>query len=479
MVLFFAILCDKNAMCGVGVMEEVWKAMPRQALALSCPSYEIFFGGAKGGGKTDWLLADYLSQLEMAKSGGLSSRGILFRRSFKELEEVVARSQEIYSKLGGEFSRSRTTWTFGGIGTLRMRFCDNDNDSMKYQGHSYDWIGFDELGNYPTPYLFSQLQSCNRHAGGLRTRMCATGNPGGPGQAWLKRRYISGKKPDTIYKYTREYHHHGKTLIDELTRCFIPSKVTDNEYILKNDPGYILRLSGLPKHLRDAYLNGDWNVSIGQAFSDITEIHKCEPFTIPYDWPKFSTMDWGYQKPYSLGLWAVDPGIGRLYRVGELYGCVNEDEGVLEDAKTAGKKFLAITNAMGISRNYVDPACWARQGHGNTIAEILKNVGFAVIPADRDRVASKSTFHTLLQERKEDGLPGVMVFSTCEHWWRTVPNLVSDKRNIEDVDTRGEDHAYDDTRFAVMAPEVTQGVVMKNKVDYSGFNYIQDRDYAR
>lgn len=458
-----------------------WQPLPRQSTFLSCPADERMFGGAKGGGKTDAILGDFLRQLVEAQTRGVEASGIIFRRSYKELEEVIKRSHQIYPKLGGEFGIAKGQWTFPGYGALLMRFVDKDLDASKYQGHSYDWIGFDEIGNYGTPYVWNELSSCNRSAVGIPTKMVATGNPGGPGQGWVKRRWISGKKPDYIYAYTQKYVIDDKPLERRTTRCFIPSKVSDNTYWAENDPGYIAKLAALPEHKRRAYLDGDWTVSIGQAFGDITDRHKCAPFMIPMGWARFATLDWGRSKPYSLGLWAVAP-IGRLYRIGELYGCIEgmEDEGVREDATTAGRKFLAITNAMGIAHVYADPACWQRHGHGRTIAELIQDSGIKLLPADRDRMAAKNTFHTMLAAELDDGYPAFIAFDTCEAWWRTVPNLTSDRLNIEDVDTTGEDHPYDDTRFAIMTPEATTGVVRAGLEVYRKRSYAsEDRDYAR
>jgi hypothetical protein len=468
-------------MANLPTEEIAWAPQPRQEIFLRCPADERFFGGAKGGGKTDAMLGDYLRQLKFAEELGVESDGVVFRRSYKELEEVIKRSHQIYPKLGGEFGIAKGTWKFPGYGNLKMRFVERDTDASKYQGHAYDWIAFDELGNYGTPFVWNQLSSCNRSAPGILSRMVATGNPGGPGQGWIKRRWISGKKVDYIYGFEQAFVLEGEAVTHRVTRCFIPSKVTDNKYWVENDPGYIAKLAALPEHQRRAYLEGDWDVSIGQAFGDLTSLHRCTPFSIPRDWKRFATLDWGFVKPYSLGLWAVAP-IGRMYRIGEVYGCIPgmEDEGVQKDATTSGKKFLSVTNALGIDHVYADPACWQRHGHGRTIAQLLEDTGLNLLPADRDRMAAKTTFHALLSSTLDDGLPAFMVFDTCEDWWRTVPNLTSDRNNIEDVDTTGEDHAYDDTRFALMTPESTFGVVRANLGDYRKRSYLkEERDYAR
>ena len=462
-------------------MGYIWVPQPRQKVLLRCPADERFFGGAKGGGKTDGGLGDWFKQMKLARRIGALAKGIFFRRSYNELDEVIDRTHQLFPKMGAIYKTVKRTWIFPGWGSLKMRFIEKDADAMRYQGHSYDWCNFDELGNYPTPFAYNQMISCLRSPAGVPVRMMATGNPGGPGQAWIKRRWISGKKPDWIYPYYQKIKIKGEWREVRTTRCFIPSFVSDNKYWEEKDPGYYARLSILPEHIRRAYLDGDWDVSVGQAFPDITDDHKVEPFSVPYDWKRFATCDWGFTKPFSLGLWAVAP-FGRLYRIAEYYGCIDgmENEGLKMDARTAAKKFLSLTNALAIDHTYADPACWARHGHGSTIAELMDAVGLHVLPADRDRMTAKQVFHSMLQTKLDDDMPAFQVFSTCSEWWRTVPNLVSDKNNVEDVDTRGEDHIYDDTRFAIMSPEVVRGMTGADPSLYKKRNYVRrDVDYAR
>lgn len=47
-------------------------------------------------------------------------------------------------------------------------------------------------------------------------------------------------------------------------------------------------------------------------------------------------------------------------------------------------------------------------------------------------------------------LPGLYVFETCRQFIRTVPVLPRDVKNPDDVDTRAEDHCYDETRYRIL-----------------------------
>jgi len=43
------------------------------------------------------------------------------------------------------------------------------------------------------------------------------------------------------------------------------------------------------------------------------------------------------------------------------------------------------------------------------------------------------------------------VFENCRDFIRTIPSLVYDGKKPEDIDTAGEDHIYDETRYFLMS----------------------------
>ena len=119
---------------------------------------------------------------------------------------------------------------------------------------------------------------------------------------------------------------------------FIPAKVTDNRALLRAQPDYLRQLQALPRRLRDAWLDGKWDVFQGQVFQEFTNdpahyqdrrfTHVIAPFDIPQEWRVYRSYDFGYAKPFSCGWWAVDHD-GVIYRILELYGCTGEaDVGV-------------------------------------------------------------------------------------------------------------------------------------------------------
>lgn len=74
-----------------------WEPQPGpQASAITAAFIdELFFGGARGGGKSDYLLGDYLQDVSL----GRVWRGIIFRKTYNELEELQIRARELYLRM--------------------------------------------------------------------------------------------------------------------------------------------------------------------------------------------------------------------------------------------------------------------------------------------------------------------------------------------------------------------------------------------
>lgn len=425
-------------------METVaWKPQPRQYAALLCPAEELLFGGAAGGGKSDFLLGDALARQDVY---GEHFRGVLFRRSFPELEEIISRSQEMYAGLG-EYNVGSKTWRFNKGGRLKMRHIESDQDVTKYQGHQYTWIAFDELGLYPTSFAWDYLSSRLRSPHGVPCVMRATANPGGPGHAWIKARWIEGHQPDTVWTWQDE-----KTGIVK-SRAFLPSKLEDNQILMQNDPAYAARLEALPEHLRRALRYGDWDVFAGQIFSEYrTELHVIKTVPLGAGWYKFAAMDWGYAKPFSIGWWAVNRD-GRMIRYREWYGCKpgEPNVGLGIGATEVARRAWEISSGEGVDQMVADPAIWGKVDDSPSIADKFKEVGWRMERADNDRLNGLVRLHDLMQQRGEDGRPMLLVFEGCYEFRRTIPLLVASQTRPEDIDTDGEDHIYDESRYAAMS----------------------------
>lgn len=276
---------------------------PQEAL-ITCPIEDVFYGGARGGGKTDALLGDFAAH---AGEHGLHAHGILFRRTYPELEEVEKRSREIYTQLGWSYNETKKTWTATNGATLKLRYLLRDKDAGNYQGHSYTWQGWDELTNWSSSTALDKLWATLRSAHGVTCYRRSTGNPGGVGHGWVKRRYIDPcPQGYTVFEYQP-----NPTLPDlRIQTVFIPSTLDDNPTIAAT--GYEARIAaatGDNQALWEAWRHGRWDVFVGQQYAEFRREYHVIRNKGPKDfgpWTQwFATLDWGYNRG-TYGLHAVD-----------------------------------------------------------------------------------------------------------------------------------------------------------------------------
>ena len=86
----------------------LWSPQPGpQTALLECPIFEVFYGGARGGGKTESSIGDWLQH---SSEYGEAAIGIFVRRKFKQLAEVIARTKQLFPKLGGRYNEQKAEW---------------------------------------------------------------------------------------------------------------------------------------------------------------------------------------------------------------------------------------------------------------------------------------------------------------------------------------------------------------------------------
>ena len=439
----------------------VWMPQEKQYLAMTRTEYELFYGGAAGGGKSDYLLCEALRQVHLP-----NYNAIIFRKTFPQLTEIVDRSLFLYKKAfpKARYNASMHVWVFPSGAKIYFGNMQHSSDKINYQGKRYDFIGFDELTQF-TWEEYSYLYSRNRPSGpGTRVYRRSTGNPGGIGHGWVKAYFVKAAPPMTPVKQVITVPNpEGKIMTFERKKIFIPSKVWDNQKLLDADPNYVANLSLMDESDQRALLEGDWDTFEGQVFMEWRDdpagyqtrrwTHVINDFLVDDSWDIYRSFDFGYAKPFSVGWTAVDH-VGRMYRIKEYYGCTRQPntgikitpqeiaKGIKEieasDPNLIGKKIYGIA----------DPAIWDKS-HGESIAEMMEQEGVYFNKGDHKRLPGKMQFHYRLAFDK-DGLPMFYVFKSCKDFIRTIPNLVYDDKKVEDIDTEGEDHCYDEQRYLFM-----------------------------
>jgi hypothetical protein len=433
---------------------------------IESPAKETLFGGSRGGGKTFAIFIDWLTHSNIYAR---DARGIVFRRTLIELDDFIESAKDIFGAAGHEWKESKKSFIAPNGAVFRCRYLENDNEASLYQGHQYTRVYVEEIGNFPNEAPIKKILACLRSAKGVPCQFKATANPGGAGHTWVKARYIDPAPPMTPFSDDG-----GKTY-----RLYIPAKLTDNPHLMENDPGYIdmIKQAGDAELVR-AWLDGDWDVVVGQYFKEWSRArHVIPTVALPSTWTvRYRAMDWGSARPFAVYWFAVAdgsalPGIKRtiprgalvVYR--ELYGWNGTPNvGCRETAGQVGRR-IAIAEAedSDIIRdngglNKIDPSTFATNG-GPSIAETMaREAGIWWTRADNRRVAQIGALggwdqvRARLRGEEEDGsVPMIYFMDCCIHAIRTIPTLPRDSNKLDDIDTDTEDHAADAIRYGCMA----------------------------
>lgn len=281
------------------VRDRSWSPQPGpQDDLCCCPFPEVFFGGARGGGKTDGVLGKWALK---ERRYGKHFNAIMFRRTSVSAEDAIERSKEIYTPLGGRYIENKG-WRMPNGGRVTFKYLEKPEDAKEYQGRNVTDAWVEEAGQYASSAAIDLLFGVLRSAHGVPVQLILTANPGGAGQHWIRDRY-------QLHPFPRQPKVLRRKLPDgsEHRVAVIPSRITDNRILLNSDPGYVSRLYLVGSaQLVKAWLEGDWTAIEGAFFAEWSEKqHVVAPFAIPSHWLRFRSGDWGSYSPFSIGWWAV------------------------------------------------------------------------------------------------------------------------------------------------------------------------------
>lgn len=438
----------------------------KQKLFLQATQRYIGFGGARGGGKS-WAIRTKAILLAYRYPG---IKIMIIRKTYPELRanhirplcEILHVNDPNPKKRLAKYNDSKKELLFPNGSLILFQYIFNDNDTERMQGTEVDTVFLDEA-TMQTEERFKKIAACIRGVNDFPKRLYATFNPGSVGHAfvkrlWIDRNYNDSENPDDY--------------------VFIQSLVTDNKILMETNPDYIKQLEALPPKLREAWLNGRWDIFEGQVFEEWKDdpehyidrrwTHVIQPFEIPETWRIYRGFDWGYSKPFSVGYYAVDH-TGIIYRIAEFYGCTGTpNEGVKYEPAALAKAIKEIEETEPNLRGrritgIADPAIFSEE-KGESIAQTMERVGVYFEPADHQRLAGLMQCHFRLSFN-EHGIPRFYVFNNCKHFIRTIPLLIYDEKKVEDVDTSLEDHIYDEWRYVMMENPISPQIITKTVVD--------------
>ena len=483
-----------------GGTRRTWRPFPRQEKFLSLPAevFEAFYGGSVGGGKSELLVLIPILKGWYKKS---NFRGIIFRRTMPELKEsLIPRSEEIYKALGGIYNATDHIWKFPSGAAVKFSYLESMADARSHDTSEFHYAAFDELTHFEegeyTYIASSRVRSTDPQ---LPATVRAASNPGNIGHGWVRSLFVEPDREGL-----------GDTVIfdenSQTYRAFVRARLTDNPYLMKNDPNYINRLRRLPAAEYKAKVEGDWWVFAGQVFDEWREfpiigepshaVHVVDAFLIPSYWPRVISIDWGGTNPdlkakTIAGWYAISPG-RRVFKYREYAS--------KEKIAVWASDIARLSSGEPIKRVVLDPSAWASRGERHTIQQQFVNASKFLITekANNDRIGGKQLLHEYLRwtakparyippegyseelaqrifrihgskglreykemfapEKPEGNLPKLLVFRHCQETKEVIPKCVYNDpskigKNPEDVREFDGDDAYDETRYGVNACE--------------------------
>ena len=462
-----------------------------QRLFLSCPTKEVLLEGNRGGGKTTALLMDFAQHVGKKQSAchaagfGAAWRGIVFRRRYDELQDVIAKSMSLFRFWpGARFIGSpNPRWIFADGETLFFRRIDKADDYWHFHGWEIPWLGWEELTSWPSADVYGRMFSVLRSSSpGIPLKVRATANPYGVGHNWVKFRFGLPLPPGVV--------------VGALSapgggsdRRAIHSDFSENVALRTAQPDYQSQLvTGTESDAQiRAWTRGDWNIVSGGMFDDVWDprVHVMPSFDVPKSWKVDRSYDHGSSAPFSVGWWAESDGSdvrfrsgswrstvrGDLFRLGEWYGW--------NGRPNRGLSLLPSEIAVGIVERELSMGLWGRvvpgpadtglwtTESGRSPADQMSSpvrIGSRVYPGVRwtkadKRAGSRVAGWTEIRERMKASVPllnatrekpGLFVFDCCDQFVRTVPVLPRDESgNADDVDSDAEDHIADEVRYRI------------------------------
>jgi hypothetical protein len=476
----------------------VWEPLPgSQALAVACPCNHILYEGTRGPGKTDGQLMFFRRHVGIGY--GAFWRGVIFDREYKNLDDLVAKSQRWFPKFddGAKFHASKADyrWSWPTGEQLLFRQVKRASDYYAYHGQEFPFIGWNELTKHPTSELYDAMMSCNRTSylpqenklpdgtvlPEIPLVVFSTTNPYGPGHNWVKHKFVDPAPPGQVVRKTIEVFNPRTQLKEFLTRTQVRifGSYKENRFL---SPEYVAELESIKdKNRRKAWLWGDWDVVAGGAFDDLwdSDIIVIPRFKVPAGWRINRSFDWGSSHPFSVGWWAEAngeevklpdfsnwaPPKGTLIRIDEWYGAeeigtnvglklsaTDIARGIKEREKfLLNSKWISRTPEPGPADNQIFEV---RERDSDSIAKKMADEGIQWEHSDK-APGSRHNGLQLIRDRLEASIrkegPGLYIMDNCRATISTVPILPRDEDDPDDVDTTAEDHAYDDIRYRVLA----------------------------
>ena len=429
----------------------------KQFLFMNLETRHAAYGGARGGGKS-WVVREIAVRYALTYGRpDPFSQGIricIIRKTLVDLKKNHLATLKLITKGVATWNNNDLCFYFNNGSIIQFAYCMNDGDAEHFQGVEYDVIIFEEATQLTEAQITMIAASC-RGANKFPHRCLYTCNPGGPGHAYIKRLFV-----DRIYK--------GDERPEDYS--FVQAKVTDNTVLMELSPEYVRFLENLPPKIREAWLEGSWDIYSGQFFDSFINdpdhyddklwTHVINPFKIRPSWTIYRSFDWGSYRPFSVG-WTAISEDDVMYRFMEFYGAQRMNGG--EAVPNQGLKWTTdqvFSQIARIEREHpwlagkkingvADPAIFKEDG-GPSIAEAGYKYGIYFEKGDNRRITGWDQLRYRMQFN-EYGQPRLQIFRNCRDAIRVLPLMEHDEHMVEDMKSDDvEDQIPDEMRYCAM-----------------------------
>lgn len=481
----------------------VWAPLPgSQRAFLECPVLEVLYEGGRGFGKSDCLLMAFAQHV--GRGFGRDWRGIIFRRTSKELKDIKNTAERWFHELfpNATYNKVEAEWRWATGESLRFSHFDDEEDYWGYHGQQFTFIGWEELTTWPNEVGYKRMFSCLRSSNPNVPRMVRSNtNPYGIGHSWVKERFQLPGAPGVIGPLIRE---NGKVV-----RCSVHGEMNENFVLLHADPDYpnSLRRNAESPEMLKAWLFGDWDIVAGGMFSDLWRrgIHIVPSFPaekIPKLWRIDRSYDDGQAKPFSVGWWLQSNGEaiewdgrrigevrGDMIRFAEWYGWNGHpNKGLMLTSGEIATGIIEREKQLGLWGRVVpgpaDTAIWntSQTDRAKSVASEMRAKGVNWLRGDKGpgsreqgwKVIRAGLKHAIpvCERCKEPKLsavclkcgevtaarreePGIYVTTNCTQSIRLIPVVARDETKPDDIDTEAEDHIADEWRYELRRPKAS------------------------
>ena len=283
---------ELNSLIAADIAQHTWRPLPGpQTMAYESEANVVGFGGAAGGGKTDLAIGLALTkhkQVQVFRREGPQLVGITDR-----LIEIVGSKDNLTGKPAVYRDEARG---------LKIEFnsVPNLGDETKYQGRGKDLLVLDEAANFLESQVRFMKGWVRTGRAGLKQTVLMTFNPPTSAEGrwvvsffgpWIDKRnplyptdpgvlrycYMDPATskdvwiPDNdkrefvlvnnerVYNFDRD-RYTLEEIIKPESRTFIPSRITDNPFLVNT--GYLQQLQAMPEPLRSQMLSGNFEAGM-------------------------------------------------------------------------------------------------------------------------------------------------------------------------------------------------------------------------